>query len=137
MKNNLFSFLFLSFLMVFSRHALAQSEVDDIVKNTQEDIMIIFASGAGGAVLGLSTLSFVETPSRNLSNIWTGGALGIIAGVFYVAYNSAQKGSEDLQSEEASIRFNSFERVVWHQSQISTRASSFKSLSAPLLNLQF
>jgi hypothetical protein len=92
--------------------ALAQDGEDDLIKNTQNDILIVAASGAGGAILGLSTLSFVETPSKHVSNIWTGAALGIIAGVIFVAYNSAQKGSEDLQS---SREFNSFDRIAWHQ----------------------
>lgn len=90
--------------------AFAQNE-DDLIKNTQNDIMIVGAAGAGGAILGLSTLSFVDTPSKHVSNIWTGAALGVIAGVIFVAYNSAQKGSEDLQS---SSEFNSSERVAWH-----------------------
>lgn len=87
---------------------------DDIIKNTQNDILLVAGAGAGGAVLGLSTLSFVEKPSKHVSNIWTGAALGIIAGVIFVAYNSAQKGSEDLQSDEASVDFNSSERYAWH-----------------------
>jgi hypothetical protein len=91
--------------------AFAQESEDDIIKNTQNDLMIVAAAGAGGAILGLSTLSFVDTPSKHVSNIWTGAALGIIAGVIFVAYNSAQKGSEDLQS---SSEFNSSERVAWH-----------------------
>ena len=93
--------------------AFAQDE-DDIIKNTQNDILIVGAAGAAGAILGLSTLSFVDKPSKHISNTWTGAALGIIAGVFFVAYNSAQKGSEELQSDEASLDFSSSERVAWH-----------------------
>jgi hypothetical protein len=89
----------------------AQEADDDIIKNTQNDIMLVAGAGAAGAVLGLSTLSFVETPSKHISNIWTGAAIGVIVGVVVVAYNSAQKNSEDLQS---SKEFNSYERVAWH-----------------------
>ena len=92
--------------------ALAQE--DDIIKSTQNDIILVGAAGAAGAILGLSTLSFVDKPSKHVSNIWTGAALGIIAGVVFVAYQSAQSGSEDLQSDEASINFNSSERYAWH-----------------------
>ncbi len=96
--------------------AFAQEESeDDIIKNTQNDIILVAGAGAGGALLGLSTLSFVDKPSRHISNIWTGAALGVIAGVIWVAYNSAQRGQEDLQSEEASLDFNSGERVAWHR----------------------
>lgn len=104
-------------LMSVSAFAQGTSEDDELIKNTQNDILIVAGAGAAGAVLGLSTLSFVETPSRHISNIWTGAALGVIAGVIWVAYNSAQRGQEDLQSddEEASLDFNSSERVAWHQ----------------------
>jgi hypothetical protein len=56
----------------------------------------------------------VDKPSQHIANTWTGAALGIIAGVIVVAYNSAQKGSEELQSDEASLDFSSSERVAWH-----------------------
>jgi H+/Cl- antiporter ClcA len=103
--------LFLS--IGFDHSAFAQDE-DDIIKNTQNDILIVVAAGAAGAILGLSTLSFVDKPSQHIANTWTGAALGIIAGVIVVAYNSAQKGSEELQSDEASLDFSSSERVAWH-----------------------
>ncbi len=90
--------------------SLAQAE-DDLIKSTQNDILMVAGAGAAGAILGLSTLSFVDQPSEHISNIWTGAAIGVIAGVIFVAYNSAQKNSEDLQS---SKDFNSFERVAWH-----------------------
>ncbi len=111
----------LSLLLAFqllTAVAFAQesSEDDDIVKNTQNDILLVAGAGAAGAILGLSTLSFVDKPSQHISNVWTGAALGVIAGVIFVAYNSAQRGSEDLQSdEEASLDFNSGERLAWHQ----------------------
>jgi len=104
--------LILSILL--SSGALAQSN-DDLLKNTQTDLMIVAGAGAAGAIIGLSTLSFVDTPSRHVSNIWTGAALGVIAGVIFVAYSSATKNSEDLQS---SASFNTSERLAWHSSQI-------------------
>jgi hypothetical protein len=106
--------LLIAFQLVTSV-AFAQGESeDDIIKNTQNDIILVAGAGAGGALLGLSTLSFVDKPSRHISNIWTGAALGVIAGVIWVAYNSAQRGQEDLESEEASLDFDSGERVAWH-----------------------
>lgn len=85
---------------------------EDIITKTQNDLLIVAAAGGAGAVLGLSTLSFVDKPSQHISNIWTGAAIGVIAGVVFVAYDSAQRGTEDLQS---SKEFSSFERVAWHQ----------------------
>lgn len=109
--------LLVAFQCLFSvAFAQGKSEDDNLIKNTQNDILLVAGAGAAGAILGLSTLSFVETPSRHISNIWTGAALGVIAGVIWVAYSSAQRGQEDLQSdEEASLDFHSGERMAWHQ----------------------
>lgn len=54
---------------------------------------IVFA-GLGGAVLGLSTLSFYGRPQDYLSNIGIGLALGIITGTIYVTYKAASKPDE-------------------------------------------
>lgn len=55
--------------------------------------VIIFA-GLGGAVLGLSTLSFYGRPQDKLSNIAIGAAVGIIVGTVYVTYKAATQPSE-------------------------------------------
>ena len=94
---------------------------NDIVAKTQNDLLVVAGAGAAGAVIGLSTLSFVDQPSQHLRNIWTGAALGIIAGVIYVAYDSAQKGSEDLQS---SNEFSTYERYAWHSESHNLEKSS-------------
>lgn len=99
---------------------------DDLLQNTQRDGMIIIGATAGGAILGLSTLSFVETPSRHISNIWTGAALGLIAGVILVAYNSAQKGQEELLSHAPSAHLDTQDRVAWHTE--NHRLLSFQSV---------
>jgi hypothetical protein len=49
---------------------------------------IIFA-GLGGAILGLSTLSFYGRPQDHLSNIAIGFGLGIIGGTLYMTYQAA------------------------------------------------
>lgn len=54
---------------------------------------IIFA-GLGGAVLGLSTLSFYGRPQDKLSNIAIGFAIGVISGTAYVTYNAATNPQE-------------------------------------------
>lgn len=111
--------LLLCFSLVLANPVWAQeeggeSDEDDFVKSTQTDILIVAASGAAGAILGLSTLSFVEEPRDHVNNIWTGAAVGIIAGVIFVAYNSATRSQENL---EGSVDFNSYERVAWHHIQ--------------------
>ncbi len=54
---------------------------------------ILFA-GLGGAVLGLSTLSFYGRPQEKLSNIAIGFAFGVIGGTTYVTYKAATGPSE-------------------------------------------
>lgn len=49
---------------------------------------IIFA-GLGGAVMGLSTLSFYGRPQDNLNNIAIGFAIGVISGTLYTTYQAA------------------------------------------------
>jgi hypothetical protein len=107
--------VFLAFQLLTAVAFAQGSSEDELIKNTQNDILLVAGAGASGAVLGLSTLSFVDKPSQHLSNIWTGAAIGVIAGVIFVAYNSAQRGQEDLETEEASVDFNSGERLAWHQ----------------------
>lgn len=55
---------------------------------------IIIFSGLGGAILGLSTLSFYGRPQEKLSNIAIGAALGIITGTIYVTYKAATQPEE-------------------------------------------
>ncbi len=106
-----FQLLLLSSGAVMAQEAEAEGG-DDLLKSTQNDILVVAGAGVGGAILGLSTLSFVDKPSEHLSNIWTGAAIGVIVGVVFVAYNSAQKGSEELQS--SNPQFETSDRVAWH-----------------------
>jgi hypothetical protein len=113
--------------------AFAQED-DDLIKSTQNDLVLVGAAGVGGAIIGLSTLSFVDKPSKSVSNIWTGAALGIIAGVIFVAYNSAARGSEDLQS---SSEFNSSERVAWHSENAENLTLPGVQFGTQIWNLTF
>lgn len=54
---------------------------------------ILFA-GLGGAVLGLSTLSFYGRPQDKLANIAIGFAGGVIVGTAYVTYKAATNPTE-------------------------------------------
>ncbi len=51
---------------------------------------VIFA-GLGGAVLGLSTLSFYGEPQEHIGNIWTGLALGVLGGSAYVVQKATDR----------------------------------------------
>lgn len=115
--------LLLSFLMLtlsFSSKSWAQADPDDVVKQTQGDLLVVVGAGLGGAVLGLSTLSFYDTPSKHLTNIWTGAAIGIIAGVIFVAVSHAQKAQNDFASTKD---FTTSDRFAWHSDK--SQSTSF------------
>jgi hypothetical protein len=71
----------------FAKEDLPNGVVDDSIR----DMSIVFGAGAAGAVLGLSTLSFVDEPSKHMKNIAVGGAIGIVIGVGAVIFYQASK----------------------------------------------
>lgn len=125
--------LLLSLQFVLMSGAFAQAD-DDLIKSTQNDIILVGVAGGAGALLGLSTLSFVDKPSEHVSNIWTGAAIGVIVGVIFVAYSSAQRGSEDLQS---SSDFNSSERVAWHSKNTQNLTMPEVQFGTQIWNMTF
>lgn len=116
---------------------VAFAQEDDIIKNTQNDILLVGIAGAGGAILGLSTLSFYDQPSKHIANVWTGAAIGIIAGVIFVAYNSAQKGSEDLVGSRSSEEFSTRERASWHSEKSDLLTMQSVQFGAEFWKLSF
>ena len=60
----------------------------------RKQLATIIYAGLGGAVLGLSTLSFYGRPQEKLSNIAIGFALGVIAGTSFVTYKAMTNPSE-------------------------------------------
>ena len=87
----------------------------NFVDESLSDLYVVLGSGAVGAVLGLSTLSFVETPKDHLKNVAIGGAIGVVFGVGMVIFNQATKSSiitSDLNQEltpESSEGLSRFE----------------------------
>src|SRR5690606_32175938 len=110
--------LLLALVFVLPRGAFAQDAQsdDNIVASTQNDILLVAGAGVGGAILGLSTLSFYDKPSKHVANIWTGAAIGIIAGVVIVAMTHAQKTQDDLTtySPKMTPEFSTAAREDWH-----------------------
>ncbi|PIP91319.1 MAG: hypothetical protein COW01_05495 [Bdellovibrionales bacterium CG12_big_fil_rev_8_21_14_0_65_38_15] len=101
----------------------AQDNSSSIVEQSLQDAMIIGGTAVGGAVLGLSTLSFVEEPGDHLKNILVGGAVGIIVGVGLVAYMQANKSQTIYkQTSVDSLDFETSQRVAWHQKEHSQTA---------------
>ncbi|MBX9766299.1 MAG: hypothetical protein K2X47_03430 [Bdellovibrionales bacterium] len=62
--------------------------------STRRQVATIIMAGLGGAILGLSTLSFYGRPQDNLSNIAMGFGVGIIGGVIFVTYKAATNPRE-------------------------------------------
>lgn len=117
-----FSVLFISlFLSLASiNNAFAQDNADSVLQESMRDIITVGALGGVGAVIGLSTLSFAEEPSKKLKNIVVGASIGIILGVGVVAWQQATKSQESYQEAASlvpSYDFNTNERVVWHQAK--------------------
>ena len=65
----------------------------------------IIYSGLGGAVLGLSTLSFYGRPEEHLSNIAVGFALGVIAGTSYVTFFMADNWNYSYKDQPSNRNY--------------------------------
>lgn len=140
------SSLCLSLLLVFSSQAFGQQgNVDELVQESKNDLMVVVAGGVAGAVLGLSTLSFVDEPREHTKNILVGASIGIIAGVAYVAfaqankskdliYGSAVKGSELMPDGD----FATSARRQWHhESLVFAQRESTQGMTALGLTFQY
>lgn len=119
-----FSFSILLSALIFGQPSVSMAQqkndgsgfVDDSIK----DISIVLGAGAAGAVLGLSTLSFVEEPSDHMKNIAIGGAVGIIIGVGIVVFSQATKTSSaivgaGLTQTKAPLSSEKFESLSRHE----------------------
>ncbi|MBG60796.1 MAG: hypothetical protein CME67_03825 [Halobacteriovoraceae bacterium] len=115
--------LSLLFSLNFNAFAQNQGDVDELVSESKNDLLVVVGGGLAGAILGLSTLSFVDEPKDHTKNILVGASLGIIAGVGYVAFSQANKSRDMLYGEpeasyEAESNFGSYARVEWHNENI-------------------
>lgn len=144
------TYMLLVFVLVqgTTQNCLAQNNdgLEALVEDTKSDLLIVVGGGLAGAVLGLSTLSFVEEPKEHTRNIVVGASIGIIAGVAYVAFNQANKSREAIYGipEEASYknnpkRFDTSKRVSWHYSNQNSNQNqgAIPSLTPYQLNFSF
>jgi hypothetical protein len=94
----------------FAQNSTPQEEKTKTVSGPRKQLATIIFAGLGGAVLGLSTLSFYGRPQDNLSNIAIGFAVGVITGTAIVTYRAATNPAEfygtqfrpDLSVEKAT-----------------------------------
>lgn len=71
-----------------SHLAWAQTTTGSMLGFRRGVATVMFA-GLGGAILGLSTLSFYGDPQEHIGNIWTGLAIGVVGGGAYVFSQSS------------------------------------------------
>lgn len=100
-------------VLVFSSQAVVaqvpQEKRSSGVMGPRKQMATIIFSGLGGAILGLSTLSFYGRPQDKLSNIAVGFALGIIIGTVYTTYNAATKPYIPDEPADPYSRLNIYE----------------------------
>lgn len=80
------------FIFLFTSQMSVGSAVDTNRSIKRNVAAVLFAS-LGGAILGLSTLSFYGEPQEHTDNITLGALLGFTAGVGYLIYDSSHTGS--------------------------------------------
>ncbi|MDO9180967.1 MAG: hypothetical protein Q7U04_01100 [Bacteriovorax sp.] len=116
-KKNITLFVLAAVLMTQSAQTLAAAPEDSIVDDSLRDISIVIGAGAVGAVLGLSTLSFVNSPSEHLKNIAVGGAVGIVIGVGVVIFSQATRSTSVIGMNATEIPMNAdkFESLSRHE----------------------
>lgn len=101
-----FSFLMTTFQseVVWSQQnqGTGQADGQEVKKTTgpRRQLATIVFAGLGGAVLGLSTLSFYGRPQDNLVNIAIGFAVGVIAGTVFVTYKAVSTKDYYEQQDE-------------------------------------
>ena len=76
-------------------------ESSDQTTGTRTKLATIIFAGLGGAILGLSTLSFYGRPQDKLNNISIGFAVGVIIGTVYTTYQTATQSQ--YQYEEVLV----------------------------------
>jgi hypothetical protein len=102
----LISIVMLAFSYILMNIPLpAEAQVSSMTGIRRNFAIVAFA-GIGGAVLGLSTLSFYGTPQDHVANITTGFFLGLAGGAVYVVANSSSSNSR-TSSDSFSLIDNS------------------------------
>lgn len=101
----------LAVILAFSQFSFAQAD-----RTVKRSVAAILFSSIGGAILGLSTLSFYGEPQEHTGNIAVGALVGFVGGVSYVLYDSLQPSpppaqdfanifDQDFQTRRASATF--------------------------------
>ncbi len=125
--------LILILVVVFSTSlpALAQEKAEGESKSIgpRRQLATIIFAGLGGAVLGLSTLSFYGRPQDKLANIAVGFAIGLISGTIY-SFVSVVDSPDDY--------YGHVEDPYFHEKlNFQAQAMNEPVISATLVDLSF
>ncbi len=132
----------IAFINITAGRSAQAQDIDGLVSDTKNDLLVVVGGGLAGAVLGLSTLSFVEEPKDHTRNIIVGASIGIIAGVAFVAMSQATKTQDMLYGEGDTVKldpkeFNTYARSGWHYQGINENYSPINSPYQIGMNLTF
>jgi hypothetical protein len=104
------TFFITAAILVNPMQLLAQDSTSTgVLDESLQDLTLVVGAGFAGAVLGLSTLSFAETPKDHLKNIAIGGALGIVLGVGIVVFSQATKSQAVVTDTALPLNSNAVE----------------------------
>lgn len=133
--------LFLVAVALLSRgnmaFAAAATTEDSIMDDSVRDISVVLGIGAVGAVLGLSTLSFVDSPSKHLKNIAVGGAVGIVIGVGVVIFSQATRSTSAIGVGQVEIPMNPEKFETLTKQEFSQYKIAKNYLQVPSLGYNF
>jgi hypothetical protein len=102
----LITLLVILMLNSFNTYAQAGQSTKEGIDGPLTDMYVVLGAGAAGAVLGLSTLSFVDEPTKSFRNVSMGAAIGIIMGVGIVVYNQATRASSEIYGFKPNLNDN-------------------------------
>lgn len=110
-------FLILICSLFFAQATVAQTSSTSSFSGVRRGLATVMFAGLGGAVLGLSTLSFYGEPQDHIGNIWTGLALGVIGGTAYVFAQSQRSASTALEianpHPKVAMKSHQFFQYTW------------------------
>lgn len=75
-------------IAIMGKTSFAANELRSEGPTVRSQVAKILLSSLGGAVLGISTLSFYDRPQDHLSNVAVGGTVGALLGSIYVTKES-------------------------------------------------
>lgn len=133
-RKSIYAFL-LMFLFLQSVSAQNVNQAQS-VKNFRRNTAAVIFSSIGGAVLGLSTLSFYGRPQEHTDNITLGAALGLIGGLVYVLNTPTTQRIEmdEIIYRPFSEPLDSTQEVrMYKLAKLQTSAQIF----VPMFGLQF